>query len=68
MKGDKVKYCLELDRPLHEQVRALARRKHYPMAAIFRDGVKLILDRDRVVEHAVQRVRSDLFPAEEATK
>lgn len=46
LKGDKVKYCLELPRPLHEQVRALAQRKHYPMAAIFRDGAALILDRE----------------------
>ena len=46
MKADKVKYCLELDRPLHEQVRALARRKQYPMAAIFRDGAAVILDRE----------------------
>ena len=47
MRGDKVKYCLEVPRSLYDAVRELAQRKHYPMAAVFRDGAKLIVDHER---------------------
>ena len=45
--SDKVRYCFEMDRALYEAVRSVAQAKEYPMAAIFRDGVKLILEREQ---------------------
>ena len=46
-RGD-VRYCLVLPRKLYDDVRELARSKHpYPMAAIFRDGAKLVIERER---------------------
>ena len=60
-KTHNVKYCLMVDRPLYDAVRVLAQRMRYPMAAIFRDGAALILDRDK---EAMAMVRAD----REATK
>ena len=42
-----MRYCLVLPRKLYDDVRELARSKHYPMAAIFRDGAKLVIERER---------------------
>ena len=47
LKPDSVKYCLMVDRGLYEAIRELAQQKRYPMAAIFRDGASLILERDK---------------------
>ena len=47
LKPDSVKYCLMVDRGLYEAIRELAQQKRYPMAAIFRDGAALILERGR---------------------
>ena len=47
LKPDDVKYCLMIPRGLLDQVRELAKSKRYPMAAIFRDGASLILEREK---------------------
>ena len=61
----KVRYCMQLPAELYDEVLSLAQRKNYPMAAIFRDGASLILERDK---EAMALVRADRDHYEEAAK